>query len=141
MPYLYVDLNNTVEYFDLNVKVKDIIRDSEYIPSHMTSIVENVKQTNSPLQKMKTGLTHTMAAWEKDVKLTSFLNIFSSFGSKALNNGEGNPIWSSNAEIGIEGIGILSGWQGVDTKTEKVETLFGNYDIHNVIVRKNANFG
>jgi hypothetical protein len=141
MPYLYVDLNNTVEYFDLNTEVKDIVRDSEYIPSHLATLVNSGRTTTSPLQKMKTGIVHNITAWKKEVRLTSFLNIFSSYGRRLYNNGEeGDKMWYSNAEFGIEGVGILSGWQGIDTTTEKVETQFGDYDIHNVIVRKEKNF-
>lgn len=138
MPYLYVDLENTAEYFDLDAKEykTDII-------NHLQPVAFNTEMTYSPIQKMKLGFNHQMAAY-KDTKTGSgFSAVISLFTGKGggINNGVGTPMWVSNASFGIEGIGILSGWQGIDPSTETVVvTSYLTYDMKNYIMRQKSGF-
>ena len=141
MPYLYVDLSATTEYFDLSVPTTKIIRGStENLPAHMVQIYGTNNMTYSPVQKLKTGLTHTMTAFydRRNAGGGLFGHLFGGNAS-AINDGVGTPIWSSTAELGIEGIGILSGWQGIDTSVENIETLYGTYAVRKYIVRSQDN--
>lgn len=126
VPYLYVDLDNTEEYFDLGIEKTKIVRgSSENIPSHLVSISKTNALTYSPLQKMKVGLANEITSYK-----------FSTTNGK---NTSTDIKWTSKAEFGIEGIGILSGWQGIESYAKKSELSDSSiFDVSNIINRSNS---
>lgn len=126
MPFIYVDINNSTEYFDnLAEPPEEFAKttSSEVMPLHMSQFTMSSRGyvTASPVQKMVKNYSHTIIAYESTV--TESAGLFSGIGmlfgggasakGKYTNTGHGTPIWRSDAVMGIEGEGILSGWQGL----------------------------
>lgn len=138
MPYLYVDLENTTEYFDIDAKEHET-----NVINHLQPIAYNTEMTYSPIQKMKLGMSHRITAYKDTKTGGGFGAIISLITGKGggVNNGTGTPMWTSNASFGIEGIGILSGWQGVDPSTEPAMiTPSLKYDMKKYIMRQTSSF-
>lgn len=140
MPYIYVDLANTIEFFDLTSKDIKIERNSEELPGHLITVNKSSDMVYSPLQKLKTGLIHTITSFKSKETSSGLMNFFFGKSSQAVNDGHGTIQWTTTSNIGIEGIGILSGWQGIDTAVDTFETIYGKYDIKDYILRKSSNY-
>lgn len=144
MPFLYVDLANTTEYFDMNIE-NDVIShgSAENLPIHLANINETQRMTASPLQKIKVGLRHTITSFSKKEQTSGLSGLVSMITGKAgsgLNNGVGDIVWTTSSELGIEGVGILSGWQGIDSSCEKLTAMNGStYDVSNYVNRAQGN--
>lgn len=139
MPYLYVDLANTTEYYDLTVKNDKIIRGSaENIPMHLADVYATNGLTYNPMQKMKLGMKHTITSFKAKKTMSGLVNMVFGKAGNGVNNGFGDIVWTTTSDVGIEGIGILSGWQGIDVNCENISTIFGNYEIKNIINRKDG---
>lgn len=146
VPYLYVDLAAATEYFDFKVPlVQPDVISSEFIPAHLASFGSTLAGS-SPLQKVRPGISSTITAWKTiereetsaTTKVKKFL--FGLFKKKKTTystetTSETVPLWSSTAQFGIEGVGILSGWQGVEPSDDHFETSYGTYNVHSVLSR------